>query len=207
MGSNPTLSASFSRKVNVSSMFDPVSSFSKQFVPFEEGYLYYPSRKSGGKFVSHEEYEQLVAEWEAVAGRRGMWKTTLAIIGCVFLVVTFQSIFDGFEWLKDVSTWVAVIALLARFVWYSMAPRRLVSGRPDAAPPRSPAASRRAARSLVSWGIIIWAFIASTAIFGLGLAAYPKSLLVWLWVAGSGAMSAGYLWAAIMKYRDGPDQT
>jgi hypothetical protein len=207
VGSNPTLSASFSRKVNVASMFNPVSSFSKQFVPFEEGYLYNPSRKSGGKFVSSEEYEQLVAEWEAIAGRKGIWKTTLAMVGCVFLVVTLQSIFGGSEWLIDVSTWVAVIAVLARFFWFSMAPRRLVSGRPDAAPPRSPAASKRAARSLVSWGIIIWAFIVSTAIFGVSLAAYPKSLSVWLWVAGSGAMSAGYLWVAIMKYRDGPDQT
>ena len=207
MGSNPTLSASFSWEVNVASMLDPVSSFSKQFVPFEEGYLYYPSRKSGGKFVSHEEYEQFVAGWEAVAGRRGIWKITLAIIGCVFLIVIFQSTFDGSEWLRPVSTWIVVLAVLARFFWFSMAPRRLVSERPDAAPPRSPAASKRAARSMVSWDIIIWAFIVSTAIFGVSLAAYPKSLSVWIWVAGSGAMSAAYLWVAIMIYRDGPDQS
>lgn len=183
-------------------MPDPESSFSKQFVPFEDGYLYYPGRKSGGKFVSEDEYAQLLAQWEAVAGRKGLWKTSFVIMGCVLVALAVLAIFDGPDWLRTVFTYLAVAALVARYFWFAMAPRRLVNGRPDAAPPRSAAANKRAARSMISWTTIIWAFIVCAALFVAGLSAHPKSLAVWIWIAGSGAMGALYIWVAIMKYRD-----
>ena len=55
-------------------MFDTMDAFTRQFTPVDGGYLYYPSKNDGGKLVTAEEFESLVADWQRVAGRSGRWK-------------------------------------------------------------------------------------------------------------------------------------
>ena len=43
-------------------MFDSIGAFTRQFTPVDGGYLYFPSRKNGGKLVTAEEFETLVSD-------------------------------------------------------------------------------------------------------------------------------------------------
>lgn len=183
-------------------LFDATGAFSKQFVPHDGGYLYYPGRKAGGKFVSEPEYQELEAHWQSVAGGKGRWITAAACVLIITLGMIIKEFFDGSEWIENVSIWSAVAFVFARTTWANFAPRRLVKGRPDVAPPRTLAASKKLVRSMLPWRMIIPIFIVSTGIFILGLSAMPQTFMDWLWLGGSGAMSGVYGWTAIQKFRD-----
>ncbi|OYW49567.1 MAG: hypothetical protein B7Y36_02910 [Novosphingobium sp. 28-62-57] len=186
----------------VVTLFDATAAFSKQFVPHEDGYLFYAGRTAGGKFVSEPEYQELVAQWQSVAGRKGTWKTVAAVFLIIALGMIAKDLFDVGEWTEDVSIWGAVALVVARIMWASFAPRRLVKGRPDVVPPRPLAESKKLARSMLPWRMIISVFIVSTGIFVACLSEMPQTFVNWLWLVGSGAMSAAYGWIAIQKFRD-----
>jgi hypothetical protein len=183
-------------------LFDAIGAFSKQFVRHEGGYLFYPSRRAGGKFVSEFEYQELVAHWRLVAGRKGRWKMVAAVMLIFILGMVAKAFLNGGEWIENVSIWGAVAFAVIRITWASSAPRRLVKNRPDSAPPRTLAASRKLARSMLPWCMVIPVLIISTCIFIAGLTTAPQTLLGWLWLVGSGAMSAAYGCIAIQKIRD-----
>ena len=90
-------------------MFDPVGAFSKQFIPVEDGYLYYVSRKEGGKLVKPAEYETLIENWTAVAGGSGRWKV-IALMMIAIALWTLVSHTFGFSERADQAFIALVVA-------------------------------------------------------------------------------------------------
>jgi hypothetical protein len=109
-------------------MFDSIGVFQRQFTPVEGGYAYYPSRKGGAKFVSPEEYAALVARWQRVAGRRGMWTSTGVIMAIIIVWVTLSEWLTLPDWTQNVMTTACVVGPMAWIYYASFAPRRLVRG-------------------------------------------------------------------------------
>ncbi len=183
-------------------MFDAIGAFTKQFKPVEGGYLYYPSKRAGGKLVTDEEFEALAANWQRVASRRGTWKTA-GLVGLAILVWTLLSQALA---LPERTDWVIIAACVASvtgwLLWSSLAPRRLVSGRPDIAPPRSACQVRREVRAMLNWPFIIFALLLTGAMFFGALISLPGSIATWAWAIGSGTLFAVYLWAAFKKLTD-----
>src|SRR5206468_8616608 len=118
-------------------MFDSMAAFTKQFTPVEGGYVYYPSRKAGGKFVSVEEYDRLVSNWRRVAGRRATW----IWVGFLAAVLVLWTILGEMLALPAWTSWIVItLSVAVSLGWLlraSFAPRRLVASRPDMVPPLS----------------------------------------------------------------------
>lgn len=184
-------------------MFDSTGAFAKQFQPVEGGYLYYPSKKSGGKLVSVTEYEELVAGWNKIAGRRGVWK----IAGIVTLAIMSWSLVAKAlplpDWSDTIFVAATVAGMSAWLLWASFAPRRLVRDRPAITPPRQPSEARRQVRALLNWRFIIFALLLSGLAFFGTLNSQERDFGSWAWLVGSGAMFGLYIWMAIQKIRDG----
>ena len=64
-------------------MVDTVEAFKRQFDPVDDGYLYYPSPNSGGKLISHEEYEGLLRDWTNASKGKRFWLMLGAIMGVI----------------------------------------------------------------------------------------------------------------------------
>lgn len=186
-------------------MFDTVGAFTKQFTPFEGGYLLYPSRKSGGKLITAEEYDRLVADWESIAGRAGLWKT----VGVVFLVLLLWTLLTQTlplpEWTDAFITAAVVIGISGRLLWASFAPRRLVKHRPVVTPLRPASDARREARATLNWPFVIFALLLSGATFFSTVTQSERTSGTWAWLVGSGLMLVGYLWIGVRKLLDGWD--
>lgn len=183
-------------------MFDPVDAFSRQFKPIEGGYLYYPSRKSGGKLVTDVEYAELLADWQGIAGRRGQW-TIIGIISAVILgwITLSQSVTLPY-WAEKLMMLGLVIGISGWFLWASLAPRRLVRGRPDFTPPRPAQAARRESRALLSWRFVIFALLLSGVALLRTLSSPDLTLHWWAWLIGSGALFVAYVCIALLKIMD-----
>ena len=183
-------------------MFDLIGAFTKQFTPIDGGYLYYPSRKSGGKFVTTDEYEKLVADWQRIAGRRGLWKT----VGLIFVAVLLWTIASEVLALPDWADWILIVGCVSAISgwlgWAALAPRRLVKDRPNSTPPRSIAEARRESRAILNWPFVIFFTLASGAIFFGQLTAPERTAGWWAWLVGSGLFFGCYLWIAFEKLRD-----
>lgn len=183
-------------------MFDSIGAFTKQFTPIEGGYLYYPSKKGGGKLVTADEYERLTESWRKIAGPRGMW----TIIGIVMLAIFVWTAISELLSLPDRSDPIiiaaSVIGMSAWLLWASFAPRRLVRDRPAIAPPRPVSEARRQARALLSWRFIIFALLFSGVAFLGPFNSPDRGLGTWAWLIGSGAFFGLYIWIAIQKFRD-----
>ncbi|MDH2135033.1 hypothetical protein N5J77_28295 [Sphingobium yanoikuyae] len=183
-------------------MFDSIGVFQRQFTPVEGGYAYYPSRKGGAKFVSPEEYAALVARWQRVAGRRGMWTSTGVIMAIIIVWVTLSEWLTLPDWTQNVMTTACVVGLMAWIYYASFAPRRLVRGRPDILPPRPMAQMRRDARAMLNWRFILFSLGFSGLIFWGCVAGGDRSFRGWAWMLGSGGMFALYIWFGIRKLMD-----
>ncbi len=183
-------------------MFDAQGAFKKQFSPFEDGYIFYPSSKSGAKFISSQEYEQLIDGWQHTSGRAGTWKNVAIVISALVVWQVVKSYFEPPSWVDTVVLTTLLFAIAARVIWASFAPRRLVKDRKPVGPPRSVAKARAEARSVLSWPLIITVSVVSGAIFGGHLAHQDTSFTWWAWTIGSGLMCAAYFWIGIGKLRD-----
>lgn len=183
-------------------MFDSLGAFSRQFTPVDGGYLYYPSRKDGGKLVTAEEFETLVSDWQRVAGRSGTWKSG-GLIGLAILIWILVSQALALPTWTD---WIIIIAAVAGLsgwiLWNSFAPRRLVRDRPEVAPPRPSSQVRREARAALKWPVVILVVLLSGAIFIGHWSSPDDSLTWWAWTLGSGLMVGTYTWIAVQKLRD-----
>ena len=180
-------------------MSDQAEAFRRQFTPVDGGYLYYPSRKRGGKLVTAEEFQALVEDWQR---RTRSWK----IAGLVFVAITTWTTVSQIaalpDWADDIIVWGLVAAITAWILWAAYAPRRLVKSRPVIAPPRELSEVRRQARSVLNWPLVVVALLMSGAIF-IGLLSSPAPTLKWwAWTGGSGLMFFAYLWIGIQKFRD-----
>jgi hypothetical protein len=183
-------------------VFDSTGTFSRQFVPTEGGYIYYPSKKSGGKLITNEEYQELTEGWRQVAGRSGIWKivgvTVLAIVVWAFISKTLSLP----HWSDSASTIIIVTGISFWLLWASLAPRRLVKDRPDVFPPRPVSEVRRQTRALLNWRFIIFALLFSGVAFFGSLNATERNFTSWAWLCGSGIMFGLYIWIAIQKFRE-----
>lgn len=184
-------------------MFDATGAFTKQFTPFRDGYLVYPSRKSGGKLVTADEYERLVGDWKQVAGKAGTWKTVGVVIATIALWTALTEAFPLPAWTTNLFIAAIVIAMSARLLWASMAPRRLVRDREAIAPPRPAVEARREARAALNWWFVIFALILSGGAFFGAISATERNFSMWAWLVGSGLMFAAYLWIGFKKLIDG----
>ena len=183
-------------------MFDPIGVFTRQFTPVEGGYLYYPSRKAGGKLVTHDEYERLVTDWQRVAGRRGQWKVAGVAFGFILLWAIATQALALPDWTEWMMIAFCVSSISGWFLWTGSAPRRLVSGRPDITPPRPSSEARREARALLNWRFVIFALLFSgVALFGT-LSSPDQTLSWWAWLFGSGTLFGAYVWIALQKVMD-----
>ena len=183
-------------------MFDTIGAFKKQFTRIEDGYLVYPSRKIGGKPVSDEEYEQLVTEWERVAGRTGRWKAVGAVVAVIAVWTLLSDSLSAPEWADALMITIIVMAMSGWLFWASTAPRRLVRDRAPVAPPRRATEARREARAALSWPFIVFALLFSGAAFFSSVTAAERTIGTWAWLIGSGAMLGLYLGIGFKKLMD-----
>ena len=183
-------------------MFDAVGAFKKQFTPVEGGYLIYPSRKAGGKFVTVEEYEQLVYDWERTAGGSGVWKVGGIATVAIVLWTLFERAFSTPEWSNQIVIGAIVVAIVGWLLWASFAPRRLVKDRAPIAPIRPIAEARREARAGLNWPFILFALLLSGGAFLRAIMATERTVGEWAWLVGSGAMFGAYIWIGAKKLMD-----
>ena len=182
-------------------MFDSMGAFTKQFTPVEGGYLYYPSKKDGGKLVTTEEYDALVESWGKVAGRKGVWKSVGAVMLVIVLWTLASNTMSFPSWSDKVLTAVCVVGLSAWLLWASFAPRRLVKDRPSITPPRPALQAKRQARALLNWRFIVFALLFSGIAFLGALNSPERDFKSWALLIGSGSMFGLYIWIAIQKFR------
>ncbi len=183
-------------------MFDPLGAFKKQFTRVEEGYLFYPSRKSGGKLVTADEYTLLVADWERVAGRAGLWKMIGVVIAAIFLWVLLSKTLSLPDWANSLSITATVLAISAWVFWASFAPHRLAKDRAAVTPPRPAAEAGREARAGLNWPFVLFALLLSGTTFLGTVTASERKLSTWAWLVGSGVMLGAYLWIGLRKLLD-----
>lgn len=183
-------------------MIDTAEIFAKQFTPYGGDYLYYPSKRSGGKVVSEAEFQALRTRWLAVVGRRWAWKTAGLIILSVILVHLAEALSGLDALIGNIVIGISVVAVMCMVLWAASAPARLVKDRPEVVPPSSPADSKRAMRDALPWGKVIFACLFGMAIFKITLSHHPNSIGEWLQLAGSGVTCALFLWIGVQKFRD-----
>jgi hypothetical protein len=183
-------------------MFDPIGVFEGQFTKVEGGYLFYPSARSGGKLVTAEEQAALLAHWRRVAGKAGIWKCLATVAAAIAAGTVLEDALSFPGWTGSAVTTAAVIGIAAWLIRASSAASRLVRGRPSIAPPRSLSQVGRETRAVLGWPAVIFAIVASGAVFTGTLASPERSWSQWAWLAGSGAVLVSYLWLAVSKFLD-----
>ncbi len=180
-------------------MVDTVRTFELQFEPVEGGYLYYPSAKSGGKLVTHEEYQQLLADWKKATGLKSM--LSILLPGFI-LLAAIDIALELDETARWVSTTVFVLAVVGYFLWVSFAPRRLVKDRPDHTPPRTKEEGMQHARKVLGLDFVLFCLLVSGSIFGISVSQMPEGLAHWAVVLGSGAFFLMYVRLAFQLWAD-----
>ncbi len=184
------------------SVFDTKGAFKKLFTPTENGYLYYPSKKSGGKLVSSEEHEQLLKDWQKVTGRSG----TVKLVGIVFVAMFCWTLVSGSlaipYWANAAGLALLVLGMATPIYWASYAPYRLVRDRPFVTPPRPTAQVKREVRDMLNWRFTALALVFTGILFATSLTSTEGGLMYWAWLVGSGTLFGSYVWLAVSKLRD-----
>lgn len=183
-------------------MTEAVEIFKRRFTPYQDGYLIYPSRKGGGKFITSEEYERLVTDWNRVAGRVGVFKSSAVMIAVIIVWVLLTFALALPAWTHKVFIGVTIGTMMVWLLWASMAPRRLVRDREPVTPPRTAAEARKAGRAALNWRTVIFGLVWSGAIFVSTAVASERTLLAWAWLIGSGLLFCAYLWMVFKKVTD-----
>lgn len=183
-------------------MFDTIGAFKKQFTRVDGGYVFYPSRRAGGKAITAEEYDRLISQWERVAGRAGRWKAVGVAAAAIVLWTFVSQALSLPAWANSLLIAAIVVALSAWLLWASTAPRRLVRGRAPVTPPRPPAEARRAARAALNWSFILFVLLFSGGTFISTIQETQRSPETWAWLVGSGLMFSAYVWIGFRKLVD-----
>ncbi|MCU0891843.1 MAG: hypothetical protein MUE77_08890 [Sandarakinorhabdus sp.] len=174
--------------------------FEQQFQPYRDGYLVYPSRKAGGKFVTAAEHATLVDEFRqrtrpvAIAGWFALF--LLLAVGASFLSRTILP--ETLHWLASLFVMIPVVVWSLR---NTTTPFRLVRGRPDAAPPRTPAEWRAVGAAMFNWwqiGLLALVGVLQLAQHG---EAGPDAAARWLGLASGVLMLLASATLAIRKWR------
>jgi hypothetical protein len=186
---------------------DPSAMFARRFERVEGGYLYYPSGKGGGKFVTPAEYETFVKDYRRWVGGRfrpGLMLWTL--IGSAVAITGFAMVAGLFEDALNVLTVAAVVAVVGKLLWVYSAPYRALRRLPDATPPRSKADRARATRAMMPWPLLIFMSFVALFWFLVGIAVLIDGrtpsfgIVVWTLVWAAVLVSLGR--TAVQKYQD-----
>ena len=167
-------------------MIDSVEAFKAQFEKVDDGYVIFPLGKSGGKFVTPEEYDQLIAGWQKATSGRRFWGLLVALFAAILAFAFLEQTYQYPEWSRWATTLGVVGLLASHLVWEGLSPQRLVKGRPDYCPPRSKEENQRIARGLIPKHVVGISLILSGMIFGLVFYHGPQSAVDWVWFVGSG---------------------
>ncbi len=183
-------------------MFDPVGTYAKAFKPVEGGYIYYSSAKAGGKFISQEEFSDLMGRWKRVAGKRGMVITVGFVFLGTFIWTAAKEALDLPDWADGPFTGIIVVSTIGWILWASLAPKRLVRNRAVIMPPRPIAQARREARSALNWRFVVFGLLISGGACWGHLGSSDRSFGSWVWIIGGGMGFVLYLWLGMQKLRD-----
>ena len=182
---------------------DPNETFTRQFVPHEGGYIYYPSAESGGKLVTAAELAQLTEDWERIAGRAAIWKLAGLIVVAGLAWIVAADAMGVPHWARSAVFSIAIGSLMiVRPAWAESAPGRLVKGRPDIVPPRPRGEAEREERGMIEWPNLIIVLLFSGGVFALGLTVPPHSFAGWAGVIAFGLFFAACAWLAVRKLGD-----
>ncbi|WP_157081074.1 hypothetical protein [Novosphingobium naphthalenivorans] len=121
---------------------DPVTIFTSRFQKTDEGYLFFPTEKSGGKLVTEEEYERALADWVRVGGKSGIWRAVACLVMLILVWMFAENRFGLPHWWGNVVVIGGVASAMIWFIWWSWAPRRITKNRPFIAAPRFPVSDR-----------------------------------------------------------------
>ncbi len=183
-------------------MFDARDAFAGQFTQIDGGYVYYPRQKAGGKFVSNEEYDLLLTDWQRISEGRGRWKNVGFIMGSILTWTIVADLFSLPEWVGWMVITAVTSCILAKYFWVSLAPRRLVRDRPDITPPRTALEARQESRQHLKWGYIFSVLGFSGVMLFVATSSRPETIFQWIWIIISGVVCTIYIGVAVRKFLD-----
>lgn len=181
---------------------DYVTPWLKQFRRTEEGHVYYPSAKTGGKFISAEEYELLLADWKRVSKLFSIMNVVIGSLVLVTLSILLVLTLDLPLWTFTVILVAPVTFMTAYILWVGTAPARLVKYRPEITAPRPASDVREEARAAMGWPLITLILFGSAAYLVSSLTSFDGTLRSTIWIVASGGLFLGYLSIATLKIMD-----
>lgn len=174
--------------------------FEKLFTAIDCGYLYYPSKKSGGKLIASGEYHYLVARWSKISSLNSILK----LVGIVFfLLFSWTALVEIVQLPSWTIYYFAIMIAIGLSNWLRgecLAPRRLVKNRPEIAPPRTPAevkVLRQVGLADFRWWLVVYTLIYSGGAFVVGARSADGGLVSWLWIISSATLFTLHIWLAI----------
>lgn len=181
---------------------DSVSAYERLFVPHGDGYVFHPTKKSGGKFVTAEEHARLIADI-----RRFQRRGPILIAAWIGVAIVGWMVADAAlnlpEWADGVFQAAAIAAACVFAIRGFLGPYRLVKGREAIVPPRPRAELARETRAMLRWRhLILFGSVCAIVLF-VELAAPERTLTDWAWIAVSGVLLCLFIWAAVRKLGDG----
>lgn len=184
-------------------MFNLIEVYKSQFQPYEDGYIYYPVAKSGGKFVTAEEYDAIINHYESKFAWRPytllLFSFTIVVIAIIFLV----HYLNLSEAIMYILLSLTMVALFGYIYWYSRAGHRLVKNKADIMPPRSKTQVMKDGRKAISWSLIIFLLIVCGLWFFIAWTESDRGTSTWIRIVIFGTSILIYLWVAYKKYYDG----
>lgn len=186
-------------------MRSPEAIFREQFVPAEHGYVFYPSLKSGGKYVSPAERDRLISRYQRL----------VSPVHLLVLPVIFFGVVEGSLWLGRQLDWpfwsvravivVTTLVMLGIGMWVAFSPHWLVRNRPDIMPARPTAEVWRETRDNLTWPFVILVTAVTGAVFIWNAVNFQPSISSWVWLLASGYLLLTYLRLGFQKLRDPPN--
>lgn len=181
---------------------DPAAQFKRRFHPTEQGFLFYPKAKGGGKLITQAEHDRMVSEFRRwVGGRFRPGLSLLVLFGAVLALALLSFALRMSEQAMMISTWIILIPFLVGYYWLYSAPKRLVKDRPEVARPRTKVELGRATRFMMTWPIVAFGTGLSGLLAFAGLTASPSAgVIVWtgVWVV----VFLSYVRIAVQKIQD-----
>lgn len=181
---------------------DPSAQFRRRFQRCDQGFLYYPKRKGGGKIITQAEHDVIVGNFRRWFGARFRPGLSLAAMFGLIVVITLVSLaFPLSERAFDVAIWIVAATFLLGYYWLYSAPQRLVKDRPEVTPPRTREELGRAGRAMMTWPMVVFAIgLCSLAVF-VGVSARPNIATV-IWTVFWVIVLAVHVRNAVRKFQD-----
>lgn len=179
------------------SLYIPLETY---MTPHGDGYVYWPTAWSGGKFISRAEFDELDLRYRAMWQR--LWLAALVLFALIFAIGVAMTALRLPPMLSTVAVSVVTIAWIGWWIQPSLAPWRLVRHREAILPPRGYAETRRAGRRRLSWPLLGSALALLAMVFVRFLIAKPHGMARTAMLAGYGLLFLLVLSIAVEKLLD-----